>query len=44
MKEGFRVTNYGTVISGFWLWLILIINGDNGRDLLDVLIQMIGKM
>jgi len=30
------------LISGFWLWLILIIDGDKGRDLLDVLIQLLG--
>ena len=37
-------TMYGrSLISGFWVWIILITNGDTGRDLLDVLIQYIGK-
>ncbi len=32
------------LINWFWVWIILIIDGDNGRDLLDVLISYLDKL
>ena len=34
-------TTKATIFSGFWLWLILIIDSEQGPDLLDALVQYI---
>lgn len=38
-----NVTNV-SVISGFWLFIILIVDGNNGTDLLDAVINYVGKL
>ena len=36
--------NYYSFISGFWLFIILIVDGNNGTDLLDAIINYISKL
>lgn len=38
-----NVTNV-SVISGFWLFIILIVDGNQGVDLLDNVIQYVGTL
>ena len=43
-NDAFNNSTSIKLIGGFWVWLILIIDGDNNRDLLDVVIDAVGKM
>ena len=37
------ISNY-SLISGFWIWIILIIDGNGGTDLLDEIIKYVSKL
>lgn len=43
MKESINVRSFGTVISGFWLLIIVTLDNPAGMDIIDAVIQYLIK-
>ena len=43
MKETVNVRSFGTVISGFWLLVIVTLDNPAGMDIIDAVIQYLIK-
>ena len=43
MKESINVRSFGTVISGFWLLIIVTLNNPAGMDIIDAVVQYLIK-
>ena len=43
MKETVNVRSFGTIISGFWLLIIVTLDNPAGMDIIDAVIQYLIK-
>ena len=43
MKETVSIRSFGTIISGFWLLIIVTLNNPAGMDIIDAVIQYLIK-
>ena len=43
MKETVNIRSFGTIISGFWLLIIVTLDNPAGMDIIDAVIQYLIK-